>query len=284
MGDAKTRIGMKLQAGGASVKYLEQELGRAHEATRATTAAARCSYTDIGLDVRGRREARADLWKIGSRAAKVTIENKILARSTSTWSSKMARKAPDLPNRGGEEDPIVPFLNQDHFTYCDAKLIAGMWKKSVEEGKAYIGTKLQAHALGCRSKQLVGKGAPTREAIRSNRCTLADTEFGYDDAVKLAKLWKTDVPHAKAMIERKINEGHTALVRQQLQAEVIGVRRADVDRLDDRRRHRAARAARLVAPRALAEAYAGGGRLGRAVLPDPQSETSPCRACPCSRT
>jgi hypothetical protein len=207
MGDAKTRIGMKIQAGGPSVKFLDEELDHARGHAKKDSAA-RCSYMDIGLSYDDVAKL-ARLWKTSEPDAKALIETKVLA-GEEHMVRDMAKHAKPIP-----EDGISTFLKQDRFTYCDAKLIAGLWKMGIEEGKAWIGEKLQAKAPNLVEAQLV-KARADAKRHPENRCEFGETEFGYDDAVKLAKLWKVDVTRAKTMVEQKVNDGHSAMVRQQL--------------------------------------------------------------------
>jgi len=50
----------------------------------------------------------------------------------------------------------------------------------------------------------------------AKRCGFADTGFSYDDAEKLAKLWKTSVSDAKARVERKASTGNSSVVHELL--------------------------------------------------------------------
>lgn len=207
MSDTKARVGMKLQAGGASVKYLDEELGRARGRARKDVNA-RCTWMDIGLafdDV----EKLAAYWKTNPGDAKTLIETKVLA-GQEHYVVDLARKAKPVA-----EDPESTFLKQDRFSYCDAKLIASMWKKSIDDGKAWIGQKLQNKAPDLVEQQLV-KARADLKRHPENRCQFWETGFSYEDAVRLAKAWKVGVDVAKATVEDKVNGGMANLVRAQL--------------------------------------------------------------------
>ncbi len=128
--DAKTRVGAKLQAHAES--YLDSELVAARKAPKQA-----CTYMDAGLtfnDV----EKLAKMWKMSVDKAKVFIGKKVTTNGTG-----FLREALGGPGTQQDAD-LQAFFAQAKYTYCDAAMIAAMWKKSVDEGKAFIGFKLSA--------------------------------------------------------------------------------------------------------------------------------------------
>ena len=103
-------------------------------------------------------------------------------------------------------DPTSTFLKQDKYTYCDVKALSAMWKQSIADAKVTVGVKLEAKNTTSLDAEL--KNA--RQFTQKNpqlRCNYVEAGFSYDDAKKLAAIWKVDVSRAKAMIEEKIAYG-----------------------------------------------------------------------------
>src|SRR5687768_2008589 len=103
-------------------------------------------------------------------------------------------------------DPTSTFLKQDKYTYCDVKALSAIWKQSISDAKVTVGVKLEAKNTAYLDAEL--KNA--RQFTQKNpqlRCNYVEAGFTYDDAKKLAAIWKVDVSKAKAMIETKIASG-----------------------------------------------------------------------------
>jgi hypothetical protein len=107
-------------------------------------------------------------------------------------------------------DPVETFLTSK-YTYCDAKLVAGVWKISIGEAKATIGQKIQN---GIESNiPLILRDARNAGIA----CEWADTPHNYNDAEKLAKLWGyADPAEAKAKIAYLYTQGESAVVLEAL--------------------------------------------------------------------
>ncbi len=103
-------------------------------------------------------------------------------------------------------DPVGAFLSSQ-YTYCDAKLVAGLWKISIDDAKAEIGRKIEGG--------YAGNIAPILQQARdaSLTCEWADVPHGYDDAERLARVWNMDsVEDAKAKIAWLYTQGDSASV------------------------------------------------------------------------
>src|SRR5262245_15459843 len=85
-------------------------------------------------------------------------------------------------------DPTETFLKQSRYTYCDVKVLSALWQQSISDAKARVGVKLQARA----EKYLDSELANARKNAAA-RCTFAEAGFTFDDAQRLAKLWKKTV-------------------------------------------------------------------------------------------
>jgi len=199
--DTKARVGMKLQSGNDA--YLASELAVARRDPRV-----RCSYAEAGFsyaDV----EALAKRWRMSIGQAKVQLEQKVRAGHARTVRQTLAANPP------GQQDAIATFLQQAKYTYCDAKMIAGLWKQSAREAKSYIGSKLAMGSTRGIDRTLDDARAFAQKNRRA-RCTFREAGFSYQDAVALARLWSVTTGEAKAISEEKIAFGNESIVRAQL--------------------------------------------------------------------
>ena len=203
--DAKANVGRKL----SDEKYLSTQLTNARANAKNRIAkgekGTRCSFAEAGLTYEDAQKL-AKLWKTTESNAKVMAEDKILAGG-----EKGLRQI--LGQGGATDTPTTAFLNQDKYSYCDAKVLSGMWKSSVEDAKARIGAKLQANA----TKYLDNELAKARKAPKT-KCTYVDAGLAFDDIEKLAKLWKMSVGKAKAQAGQKATMYGTAVLKQALGA------------------------------------------------------------------
>jgi len=198
---AKARIGLKIQTGNSA--YLDTELAAARKGTRL-----KCTYVEAGFsfdDV----EKLAKLWGTTTAAAKAKVEQKVMVAGSQSIREQLGTK----PSQNDAE--IAVFLKQNRFTYCDAKMLAAMWRKSVDDAKAFIGAKLSANSV--ESVKAVVESA-RKNAVKNApaRCKFAEAGFTFDDAQKLAKLWGVTATKAKATVELKIANGLESSLRAQL--------------------------------------------------------------------
>ena len=203
LGDAKARIGAKLQAGASA--FLDTELAAARRGTRV-----RCTYADAGFsfdDI----EKLAKAWGTTPDRVKAKVEQKVAASGSAAAHAVYGTTQATNPN----DAEIAVFLRQNRFTYCDAKMLAALWKKSVDDAKAFIGAKLQANSVES-VKSVVNSARENARKNASARCTFAEAGFSFDDAQKLAKLWGMTAAKAKATVELKIAGGLESSIRAQL--------------------------------------------------------------------
>ena len=213
MADTKARIGRKIDAGGASLKYLDGEIGHAKDHARKDHAS-RCDFNDIGLTFDDIQRV-ATVWKQSPGEIKSLVESKILdvgEASARELINNVAGQTTREERREGHHDDndreIKAYTNQDRYQYCDARLIGDLWTQTVVEGKVYIGAKLLAKETQLLETKLAAARA---NAVKHNAgCTFGETGFEYADADKLAKMWKVDVSRSKAMIAQKVTDGHRA--------------------------------------------------------------------------
>lgn len=112
------------------------------------------------------------------------------------------------------------FYKTGGYTYCDAKLLAGLWKESVWEAKVIAGDKL-AHGLADAVREQLQDAR--NQAGRNNvSCSFEDADnpqYTYDDAVKLANYWGEPTPYdAKLKIGRLLQDGYNDAIRSALRS------------------------------------------------------------------
>lgn len=200
--EAKALIGAKVQS--KNEAFLTSEIANA----RKQGVMVSCGYYDIGLayeDV----EKVAKAWKISVSEAKARIEVKASAGGAS-YVRQLAGKPATAADR-----ELNAFLKQSKYTYCDAKMISGMWKQSVVEGKTLIGAKLISKNTRALTKAVTSARANAKKNPEA-RCSFDEAGFGYDDVMKLAGVWKKEVSETKARIDEMILNGQEAQVRATL--------------------------------------------------------------------
>lgn len=112
------------------------------------------------------------------------------------------------------------FYQTGGYTYCDAKLLAGLWNQSVWDAKVIAGDKL-AHGLADAVREQLQDAR--NQAGRNNvRCSFEDADnprYTYDDAVKLANYWGEPTPYdAKLKIGRLLQDGYNDAIRSALRS------------------------------------------------------------------
>jgi len=102
-------------------------------------------------------------------------------------------------------------------TYCDAVVLSKHWRVSVDESKVLVGRKIRSNNKPTLNAVL-RQARSDSDKNAAKRCGFADTGFSYNDAEKLAKLWKTSVSDAKARVERKASTGNSSVVHELLKS------------------------------------------------------------------
>jgi hypothetical protein len=200
--DAKVRIGTKLAAN--DTKYIETELTSARGLPKM-----KCTIADAGFTAWDMQRL-AKMWEMSVKEVTPLIEKKIFNGATS-----MLRET--LKNNVADDD-VTAFGNQTKYTYCDAKMIGGLWKQSTGHGKAFIGAKVAAKQTGALDRTLKSARANAVKET-SARCGYHEAGFSYDDVMILAKLWKLDPEKhdVKAEVSLRIAKGQEAAMKKQLE-------------------------------------------------------------------
>lgn len=201
---AKARVATKLRA--QSEAYLKTELEAGRQAS--TKNRVRCSYKETGLTFNDVQKL-AKLWSTTTADVKGQIE-----RKAPEYGVEFFREALALPGTESASD-MNAFLRQSKYTYCDAKIIAGLWKESLLQAKTFIGLKLNSNNTAAIDSALVEARAFATKNPAA-RCTFSEAGFTAYDAQVLAGRWNKTDAQVRATVEQKILAGKEAYVRSLL--------------------------------------------------------------------
>jgi hypothetical protein len=165
-----------------------------------------CEWEDTGHSYDD-AVALAKVWGLDSPAeAKAKVAQAYTAGQSGMVKDALATP---IPVSTQTASPDEAFVNSG-YSYCDAKLVGALFGTTPEDGKLKIG---QAMVAG-RARDIPPMLARARA---SHACQWADTRYGYDDAVALAKAWGMPSPYAaKLKAARQYTAGQRSLVEAAL--------------------------------------------------------------------
>ncbi|WP_291994396.1 hypothetical protein [Candidatus Accumulibacter sp. ACC003] len=118
-----------------------------------------------------------------------------------------------IPATALATDKEIEVFAASQYTYCDAKMLSGMWKESVWESKSMIGRKIGwGDQQTLNSALRKARGEARTHPKRS--CDFWEAGLNYQDAEVLAGVWKLSIDESKAFVQEKILAGDELLVRQ----------------------------------------------------------------------
>lgn len=124
-------------------------------------------------------------------------------------SSSLTFASVALSGRAEAAGAVETFLTSK-YTYCDAKLISGLWSISIDEAKASIGQKI-LNGIESNIPSILA------QARQNRSCDWADTPHSYEDAEQLAKFWGyANVGEAKEKVAYLYTQGESAAVVEAL--------------------------------------------------------------------
>lgn len=134
------------------------------------------------------------------------LSSRLLRRLTAALLFSSALTLASAARAEAPVDPVGAFLSSQ-YTYCDAKLVAGIWSVSIDEAKAGIGRKIVSGDTD--NVEMILRDARNARL----ECTWADVPHSYEDAERFARLWSLDsVEEAKAKIAYLYTQGASATV------------------------------------------------------------------------
>lgn len=186
-----------------------------NEVEGARKVPAKCTFGEAGYDYDD-SVLLARVWGTDPAGAKGIVEQKIATGNEYAvlWVLEEARLGFVPEPTTAEDAAIAAFLTGDRFTYCDARLLAEHWQIDVHAAKVAIGTKLRARQEDVLDATL--RPARYVAVSRGKTCEFWETGYGYEDAERLAMLWRIPVPDAKARVGDMVMRGENVVLRQML--------------------------------------------------------------------
>lgn len=126
-----------------------------------------------------------------------------MKRSVVSLSALLALGVPASASAGPSDDADFAAFAQSNVSYCDAKVVAHLWKTSVSESKVQIGRKLRNGGASSVASAVESARRATA-SLPAKRCSWTEAGFAYEDAEKLGRLWSKSTLEAKALMDRKI--------------------------------------------------------------------------------
>ena len=127
------------------------------------------------------------------------------------FSTALSTAAMVQPAFAADDQAALNVFFNSSYNYCDAKLIGAIWGYDAGRGKIEIGHKIINGIGGNISLML----SDSRNS--GNACGWEDTGLSYDDAEKLARVWRMGVPYqAKLKAAQLYTSGRSEMVTRAL--------------------------------------------------------------------
>lgn len=115
--------------------------------------------------------------------------------------------------------PVDTFFASGRYTYCDAKLLARFWGETPWKAKHTAGRMIQRG----QGRFLPGKLAVARRLTRNNyRFCNYTMAYQYNDAVLVARYWRSGVGGAKDWMGKMLYLGRNWRIRQVIRLARLG--------------------------------------------------------------
>jgi hypothetical protein len=103
------------------------------------------------------------------------------------------------------DDQAFNAWSASSYSYCEARLLAPLWKRSIYDAKIAMGRKIAADNLAALDEAVTNAYAGASANATGERvCAFEETQFTPADAAALAKVWGVSLEKAKREIEGKI--------------------------------------------------------------------------------
>lgn len=194
----KTVIGAKLRNG------IGQNIGYILRTSR--NRGNRCTFQDVDSSyddavVLGR------YWNVSTGQAKSKIANYFTRGQARTVSGALNTAKRQQVN----ERRAISSFGRSGFSYCDAKLVGAVMSPSLGGNTAYRGkVAIGNMVLSGNVRSVIGSLDRARQ--RGTSCNWGDTGYNYNDAQRLARLWKTNTSNAKGLIADMVTQGRSDVI------------------------------------------------------------------------
>ena len=161
----------------------------------------RCEWVDVPHSYDD-AVALGNYWGVSTSQAK--------AKAATFYTNGQSGAVTDALRYGGgeqaENEAAIQRFGFSGFTYCDAKMIGAYFQQSAYEGKIFIGRKIGVGLIDNIPWYL------QRAREGGNKCQWGEGPYGYDDAVKLARMWNKDVAATKTTIANMVTLGRSDVI------------------------------------------------------------------------
>jgi hypothetical protein len=170
----------------------------------ARNSGTRCDWIDVPHSYED-AERLAAYWGLPDPAA---AKVKVADLYTKGMSAQVMAALAAAPAPAQSADPYEAFFNAG-YTYCDAKLVAALWRTEIDTAKSAIGRKVVEGNQALIPPLLT-------EARGVAQCEWADLPYTYDDAVALGRVWGVPADRAKVKAAGYYTAGQSQTVEAAL--------------------------------------------------------------------
>ena len=174
-----------------------------------------CEFWDLDFTYED-AEVMGKAWGVDTYEAKMKLAN-IAAKESFSVAKKLVgqhtakQKSAPKPKQTGED----AFFSSK-YDWCHAKMLSKAYGlNSVYEAKVWIGNILNTGDLGLLQAKM-GFAQGEAEKNPQNQCSFTETRFSYQDAEKLASMWKVSTAEAKVALQNKYLFGLEFQLEEQL--------------------------------------------------------------------
>ena len=174
-----------------------------------------CEFWDLDFTYED-AEVMGLAWGVDTYEAKMKLA-KIAAKESFSVAKKLVgqhtakQKSAPKPKKTGDEAFFA-----SKYDWCHAKMLSKAYGlNSVYEAKVWIGDILNAGDLGLLQAKM-GFAQGEAEKNPQNQCSFTETRFSYQDAEKLASMWKVSTAEAKVALQDKYLYGLEFQLEEQL--------------------------------------------------------------------
>ncbi|MEL6342256.1 MAG: hypothetical protein AAFV53_03935 [Myxococcota bacterium] len=217
--EAKVTIGQKIINGLTGLADQDIATGR-QQALNAfeSNPQMRCNYMELGYSYEDAAKL-ANVWGLpGAWEAKQVIERKYLF-GDNDYTRRLLSQANNSSNTPTQAQLFQAYAAS--YDYCDAKMIALVWKSSINDAKLTLGRKVMGGMQGLAAQDIANGRQQALAAFETNRgvrCHYHEAGYDYNDAELLATYWGLpNTWEAKMTIERKLLFGNKDLIKQALE-------------------------------------------------------------------
>jgi hypothetical protein len=143
---------------------------------------------------------------VAARAPPAPVQESATEASADTTDDATAGTGETPPAANLTDDQAFNSWAASSYSYCEARLLAPIWNKSISDAKVAMGRKIAANNLAALDEAVTNAYTAASESAAGGRvCPFEETQFTPADAAALGKIWGMSLEKAKREIEAKID-------------------------------------------------------------------------------